>query len=75
MCSWISGDVYRNWFLHVLEGLFAQNLLILAVLLPTMSNTQEEINSQLDMLVYIAFAIFSGILVFQLSSVTSLLTI
>ena len=53
MWSWISGGVYRNWFLHVLEGLFAQNLLILAVLPPTMSSTQEEINLQLDMLVYV----------------------
>ena len=29
MCAWISGGVYRNWCLNVLEGSFALNLIIL----------------------------------------------
>ena len=49
--AWISGGVYRNWCLDVLEGLFALNLIILAAAtlsnwlrLHMMSSSHKDIN-------------------------------
>ena len=65
------GGVYRNWFLHVLEGSFALNVIMLAATTYYVKHSGENQLAVGYASVYIAFAIFIGILVLQLSSLTS----
>ena len=70
--AWISGGVYRNWCLNVLEGSFVLNLIILVG--ATYHVTLSE-GTQLTVAytsVSIAFAIFVAILAFQLVKMTGM---
>ena len=64
--AWISGGVYRNWCLNVLEGSFALNLIILA---SSTYHVQLTGGNQLiagNTSVSIAFAEFIGILTYHI---------
>ena len=64
--AWISGGVYRNWCLNVLEGSFALNLIILA---SSTYHVRLTGGNQLiagNMFVSIAFAEFIGILTYHI---------
>ena len=70
--AWVSGGVYRNWCLDVLEGSFALNLIILAA---ATYHVNLSDGSQLAVgytSVSIAFATFIVILAFQLANVTGI---
>ena len=80
MCAWISGGVYRKWYLNVLEGSFALNLIFLVgatycVRLAKGNPFSQLIYDQLAVghtSVFIAFVTFIGILGFQLVKVTGI---
>ena len=80
MCAWISGGVYRKWYLNVLEGSFALNLIILVgathyVRLAKGNPFSQLIDDQLAVghtSVFIALVTFIGILGFQLVKVTGI---
>ena len=73
--AWISGGVYRNWYLDALEGSFTLNLIILAVFTLYSYHVCHSEEDQLALgytSVSIAFATFIGILTFQLANVTGI---
>ena len=68
--AWISGGVYRNWYLDALEGSFSLNLIILAA-----STYHVNLSGGNELAigytsVSIAFITFIGIVAFQLVNVT-----
>ena len=70
--AWISGGVYRNWYLDALEGSFSLNLIILAA-----STYHVNLSGGNELAigytsVSIAFITFIGILAFQLVNVTGI---
>ena len=70
--AWVSGGVYRNWFLDALEGSFALNLIILGV---ATYHIKISGGNQLTVghaSVSIALATFIGIFAYQLASVTGI---
>ena len=72
---WITGGVYTNWYINVLEGFFAVNLIILTAVtycVNLLGASQLIIGYTWTTSVSIALAIFIGILIFQLASVTGI---
>ena len=70
--AWVSGGVYRNWCLDVLEGSFALNMIILAAATFFVNNSGGEQLAVGYTSVSIALATFFGILAFQLANMTGL---
>ena len=70
--AWISGGVYKHWYLDALEGSFALNLIILvgATCYVKLTNGNQLAASYTS--VSIALATFIGILTFQLANVTGI---
>ena len=76
--AWVCGGIYRNWCLDALEGLFALNLIILvgASFYIKLAGGNPSSNAEKSQValgytsVSIAFAMFIGILIFQLTKVT-----
>ena len=71
--AWVSGGVYRNWYLDALEASFALNMIILAAATFFVNHSG---GSQLAVgytSVSIALATFFGILAFQLADVTGII--
>ena len=68
--AWISGGVYKHWYLDALEGSFALNLIILvgATCYVKLTNGNQLAAGYTS--VSIALATFIGILTFQLAHVT-----
>ena len=64
--AWISGGVYRNWYLNVLEGSFALNLIILAASTYHVQLTGGNQLAAGNTSVSIAFATFIGILIYHI---------
>ena len=64
--AWISGGVYRNWFLNVLEGSFALNLIILAAATYHVRLTRGNQLAAGNTSVSIAIATFIGILTYHI---------
>ena len=72
MWAWVSGGVYKNWCLDVLEGSFALNLIILVGATSYVNHTKGNQLAVGYTSVSIAFATFIGILGFQLANVTGI---
>ena len=70
---WVSGGVYRNWCLDVLEGSFVLNLITLAAVTFFVKLSQGNQLSVGYTSISIALATFMGILVFQLASVMGII--
>lgn len=68
--AWISGGVYKNWCLNVLEGSFALNLIILVGATYHIKTSGGNQVSAGYASISIALATFMGILAFQLANVT-----
>ena len=70
--AWISGGVYRNWYLDALEGSFVLNLIILvgATCYVKLAGGNQLAVGYTS--VSIAFTTFIGILMFQLANVTNI---
>ena len=72
---WISGGVYTNWYINILEGFFAVNLIILTAVtycVNFLGASQLIIEYTWTTSVSIALAMFIGILIFQLVSVAGI---
>ena len=71
--AWISGGVYKNWYLDALEGSFALNLIILAAATMYSYHVSHAQKIQLAIgytSVITALVTFIGILTFHLANVT-----
>ena len=68
--AWISGGVYKNWCLNVLEGSFVLNLIILVGATYYIKTSGGSQVSAGYTSISIALATFMGILAFQLANVT-----
>ena len=66
MWAWLSGGVYRNWFLDVLEGSFALNLIILVGATYHINHSGGNPNAAWYTSVIIAFVTFIAILINQI---------
>ena len=72
---WISGGVYTNKYVNILEGSFALNLIILTAVtycVNLFKGNQLIVGYTWTISVSIAFATFIGILAFQLANVTGI---
>ena len=69
---WASGGVYKNWYLDILEGSFALNLIILAAATYHVTLTRGNQLAVGYTSISIAFVTFIGILVYQLANVTGI---
>ena len=69
---WVRGGFYKNWYLDVLEGSFALNLIILAAATYHVTLTRGNQLAVGYTSVSIAFVTFIGILVYQLANVTGI---
>ena len=69
---WVSGGIYKNWYLDVLEGSFALNLIILAAATYHVTLTRGNQLAVGYTSISIAFVTFIGILVYQLANVTGI---
>ena len=67
---WVSGGIYKNWYLDVLEGSFALNLIILAAATYHVTLTRGNQLAVGYSSIAITFLTFIGILVYQLANVT-----
>ena len=70
--AWVSGGVYRNWYLDALEGSFALNLIILVGATFYVKCTEGTHLAAGYTSVSITFATFIGILIFHLTNVTGI---
>ena len=68
--AWVSGGVYRSWYLDALEGSFALNLILLVGATCYVKLTERNQLVVGYTSVSIAFATFIGILVYQLANMT-----
>ena len=66
MWAWLSSGVYRNWFLDVLEGSFALNLIILVGATYHINHSGGNPNAAWYTSVIIAFVTFIAILINQI---------
>ena len=76
LCLWISGGVYTNKYVNILEGSFALNLIILTIVtycVKLFRGNQLIVEYTWIMSVSVAFATFIDILVFQLTNVTGII--
>ena len=71
--AWVSGWVFRNWCLDVLEGSFVLNLITLAAATFFVKLSQGNQLALGYTSISIALATFMGILVFQLASVMGII--
>ena len=72
---WISGGVYTNRYINILEGSFVLNLIILTVVtycVNLFGGSPLIVEYTWTISVSIAFATFIGVLVFQLAKVTGI---